>query len=57
LDSFEPPTPHNPLLRAKNCIVTPHMAWATREARTRLIESAVMNLRAFLDGRPLNVVD
>src|ERR1700693_5419617 len=53
----ETPTPDNPLLRAKNCIVTPHIAWATKEARARLIESAATNLRAFLDGRPVNVVN
>jgi glycerate dehydrogenase len=55
--SSEPPCPDNPLLRAKNCIVTPHIAWATKEARTRLVASAVANLRAFLDGRPVNVVN
>lgn len=54
--SSEPPRPDNPLLHAKNCIVTPHIGWATREARTRLIETVVANLRAFLDGRPTNVV-
>jgi glycerate dehydrogenase len=55
--SSEPPSPDNPLLHTKNCIVTPHIAWATKEARTRLIETVVANLRAFLDGRPVNVVD
>jgi len=55
--SAEPPPLDNPLLHAKNCVVTPHIAWATREARTRLIELAVANLRAFLDGRPINVVN
>ncbi len=55
--SVEPPPPDNPLLRARNCIVTPHIAWATREARTRLLETAVANLRAFLDGHPVNVVN
>ena len=55
--SSEPPAPDNPLLRAKNCIVTPHIAWATKEARTRLLEAAVANLRAFLDGHPVNVVN
>jgi glycerate dehydrogenase len=55
--SSEPPTSDNPLLRAKNCIVTPHIAWATKEARTRLLEAAVSNLRAFLDGHPANVVN
>ncbi len=55
--SSEPPPLDNPLLHAKNCIVTPHIAWATREARSRLIATVVANLRAFLDGRPVNVVD
>ncbi len=55
--SSEPPSPDNPLLRAKNCIVTPHIAWATREARTRLLDTAIANLRAFLDGHPVNVVN
>ena len=55
--SSEPSSPDNPLLRAKNCIVTPHIAWATREARTRLLNTAIANLRAFLDGHPVNVVD
>jgi len=54
--SSEPPSPDNPLLRAKNCIVTPHIAWATKEARTRLLNTAVANVRAFLDGHPVNVV-
>lgn len=55
--SGEPPPVNDPLLHAKNCIVTPHIAWATKEARTRLIETVVANLRAFLDGHPVNVVD
>jgi glycerate dehydrogenase len=55
--SSEPPSLDNPLLRAKNCIVTPHIAWATKEARTRLIESGVASLRRFLEGRPINVVN
>ena len=55
--SSEPPATGNALLRARNCIVTPHIAWATREARIRLIKSAANNLSAFLDGRPVNVVN
>ncbi|HXW61975.1 MAG TPA: D-2-hydroxyacid dehydrogenase [Candidatus Acidoferrales bacterium] len=55
--SGEPPSLDNPLLSARNCIVTPHIAWATKEARTRLIEAVVANLRAFVEGRPVNVVD
>ncbi len=55
--SSEPPAPENPLLHAKNCIVTPHIAWATKEARTRLLNIAIANVRAFLDGHPVNVVN
>ena len=55
--SSEPPSPDNPLLRAKNCIVTPHIAWATKEARTRLLNTAIANLRAFLEGHPVNLVN
>ncbi len=52
----EPPRAGNPLLSAPNCIITPHIAWATREARTRAMEIAAANLRAFLEGSPQNVV-
>ena len=52
----EPPKQGNPLIGARNCIVTPHMAWATKEARARLMEIAVENLRVFLAGTPVNVV-
>ena len=55
--SAEPPSFNNPLLHSENCIVTPHIAWATKEARMRLIELAATNLRAFLDGHPINVVN
>jgi glycerate dehydrogenase len=55
--SVEPPPNENPLLHARNCIVTPHIAWAIQEARRRLIESAAANLRAFLEGHPINVVN
>lgn len=54
--SVEPPPADNPLLSARNCIITPHIAWATREARVRLMTAAVDNLRAFQDGRRQNVV-
>lgn len=54
--STEPPPADNPLLRAKNCFVTPHIAWATRSARQRLLQIASENVRAFLAGRPVNVV-
>jgi glycerate dehydrogenase len=52
----EPPGADNPLLSAKNCYVTPHIAWATRAARQRLLTTVVDNLQAFLAGRPSNVV-
>lgn len=55
--AVEPPRPDNPLLNAKNCIVTPHIAWATRAARARLMETAVANVRAFLNGQLQNVVN
>ncbi len=54
--SAEPPPPDNPLLAAPNCVVTPHVAWATREARARLTAVAADNVRAFLAGKPVNVV-
>lgn len=54
--SIEPPAAENPLLQAKNCIVTPHIAWATREARSRLLDQTVDNFRAFVSGDPKNVV-
>jgi glycerate dehydrogenase len=55
--SVEPPPADNPLLRAKNCLITPHIAWATAAARERLLKVAVENVRAFLAGRPQNVVN
>ena len=55
--STEPPAANNPLLTAKNCFVTPHIAWATQAARSRLLDVVVANLRAFLDGQPQNVVE
>jgi glycerate dehydrogenase len=55
--SVEPPGADNPLLTAKNCLVTPHIAWATRAARARLMKTAVDNVRAFLAGKPQNVVN
>lgn len=54
--SVEPPPKNNPLLSAKNCIITPHISWATKEARERLMNIAVDNLKAFLSGNPINVV-
>ncbi|MCL7763456.1 D-2-hydroxyacid dehydrogenase [Polaribacter sp. Z014] len=55
--SAEPMLENNPLLNAKNCIITPHIAWAPKEARTRLMQTAVLNLEAFLNGNPVNVVN
>ncbi len=52
----EPPKADNPLLPLPNCYITPHIAWASTEARVRLIQVAVGNVRAFLDGHPQNVV-
>ena len=52
----EPPKTENPLLSAKNCLVTPHISWATKEARAKLMGIAVDNLKAFLDGEPVNMV-
>ncbi|MFY9613452.1 MAG: NAD(P)-dependent oxidoreductase, partial [Tissierellaceae bacterium] len=55
--SQEPIPADNPLLKAKNCIITPHIAWAPVEARQRLMDIAVDNLRKFLEGNPINVVN
>jgi glycerate dehydrogenase len=54
--STEPPPADNPLLSAKNCLITPHIAWAARAARERLLNIAVENIRAFIAGQPRNVV-
>jgi glycerate dehydrogenase len=55
--SAEPIRPDNPLLRAKNCIITPHISWAPREARQRIMDCTAENIRAFLAGAPVNVVN
>ena len=55
--STEPPAPDNPLLSAPRCNLTPHIAWATREARIRLIQTAAANLQAFVEGNAINVVN
>lgn len=52
----EPPQADNPLLKAHNCFITPHIAWATREARSRLMDIAVQNVKSFLNGTPINNV-
>lgn len=54
--SVEPPTAANPLLQAPNCIITPHNAWMSREARKRIMEVTERNIRSFLNGKPLHVV-
>src|SRR6185369_10593654 len=54
--SSEPPTKDSPLLAARNCIITPHMAWAALEARKRIMKATVHNVRSFLAGTPVNVV-
>jgi glycerate dehydrogenase len=55
--AHEPIRPDNPLLTASNCLLTPHIAWATVEARRRLVETAVANVANFLAGKPTNVVN
>jgi glycerate dehydrogenase len=55
--SVEPPPLSNPLLSARNCLITPHIAWATKAARRRLMQIAIANLRAYLSGHPQNVVN
>jgi glycerate dehydrogenase len=55
--SQEPVRPENPLLSARNCLITPHIAWASREARGRLLDTTVTNIKNFLAGRPTNVVN
>lgn len=55
--SIEPPSKDNPLFTAKNCLITPHIAWATKEARQRLMSIAVDNVAGFIKGRPINTVN
>jgi glycerate dehydrogenase len=55
--STEPIKMDNPLLKAKNCIITPHISWAPKESRTRLMDIAIENLKQFLEGNPVNVVN
>lgn len=54
--SIEPPSSDNPLLEAKNCLITPHIGWATFEARARLMRVVVNNIKAFINGSPVNKV-
>lgn len=53
----EPPSADNPLLSAPNAYITPHIAWATYEARVRLVDIAIGNVKAFVEGKPVNVVN
>jgi glycerate dehydrogenase len=55
--TVEPPVDGSPLLSARNCIVTPHVAWATKEARARLLTTVLENVQGFLDGTPRNIVN
>lgn len=54
--SSEPPTAENPLFNARNCIITPHIAWAALDARKRIMKTTVHNVSSFLAGTPVNVV-
>jgi glycerate dehydrogenase len=55
--SQEPIAPNHPLLHARNCIITPHLAWASLAARRRLMRATVNNVRAFLQGSPVHIVN
>ena len=55
--STEPIRGDNPLLKAKNCIITPHISWASKESRQRLMEIAVDNLKFFMEGKMVNAVN
>lgn len=55
--STEPIKENNPLLKAKNCIITPHIAWAPKESRQRLMNIAIDNLKAFIENKPVNIVN
>lgn len=54
--SAEPPSKNNPLLKAKNCIITPHNAWMSKEARVRIMETTLQNVKGFLDGNLINTI-
>ena len=53
----EPPRNGSPLITARNCYITPHIAWATQQARKRLMTIALENVKAYLNGKPQNVVN
>jgi len=55
--SSEPIKGDNPLLKAKNCIITPHISWAPKESRQRLMDIAIANVKSYIDGKPINVVN
>ena len=55
--SVEPPGPDNPLLKAPDCLITPHIAWATKEARSRLMDMTIRNLASFIQGKIINKVN
>ena len=55
--STEPPQANNPLLGANNCIITPHNAWMSKEARIRIMEITLENIKAFLNGEAINLVN
>ena len=55
--SSEPITKDNPLLNAKNCIITPHISWASKECRQRIIDCAVANAKAYIAGECINIVN
>lgn len=55
--STEPPAHNNPLLTAKNCIITPHNAWMSLEARQRVLDITAVNIKSFMEGKPVNVVN
>ena len=55
--AVEPIREDNPLLTAKNCIITPHISWAAKEARQRIMDIAAANIKSWMDGNPVNVVN
>ena len=55
--STEPIRKDNVLLKAKNCIITPHISWATKEARERIMQTTAENIKSVIDGAPQNVVN